>query len=213
MLQKNNNDKRLYLAALAITAWAAVVLQLYLILEHRVASVPETILRFFSFFTILTNLLVALCCTLVLVKPGSGWGAFFARPRMLTAITLYIVVVGLIYNTILRFLWNPQGLQFVVDELLHSVVPVLFILYWLFFVPKETLHWKDIFPWLLFPLLYCIFILVRGAFSGFYPYPFVDVTELGYGRVLLHAAGIVLVFLITALALTGAAKMISRKHS
>jgi hypothetical protein len=153
---------------------------------------------------------VALCCTLVLLKPGSGWGAFFARPQTLTAITLYIAVVGLIYNTILRMLWSPQGLQFVVDELLHSVVPVLFILFWFFFVPKNNLHWKGIFPWLLYPSLYCIFILARGAVSGFYPYPFVNVTELGYGRVLLNAAGIVVVFLLTALLLTGAAKILGK---
>jgi len=210
MLSTNETDKRLYLSALSITAWAAVVLQLYLILVHRVASVPETLLRFFSFFTILTNILVALCCTLVLLKPGSGWGAFFARPQTLTAITLYIAVVGFIYNTILRMLWSPQGLQFVVDELLHSVVPVLFILFWFFFVPKNSLHWKGIFPWLLYPALYCIFILARGAVSGFYPYPFVNVIELGYGRVLLNAAGIVVVFLLTALVLTGAAKILGK---
>ena len=106
--------------------------------------------------------------------------------------------------------WSPQGLQFVVDELLHSVVPVLFILFWFFFVPKDSLHWKGIFPWLLYPTLYCVFILVRGAFSGFYPYPFVNVTELGYGRVLLNAAGIVVVFLLIALLLMGAAKILSK---
>jgi len=210
MLSKYDIDKRLYLAALAILAWTAVVLQLYLILAHRVASVPETILRFFSFFTILTNILVALCCTLVLFKPGSGWGAFFGRPQTMTALTLYIAVVGIIYNVILRMLWSPRGLQFVVDELLHSVVPLLFFLYWLFFVPKNALHWKHIFPWLLYPTLYCVFILVRGALSGFYPYPFVNVHELGYGPVLRNAAGIVVVFLLIAVVLTGAAKIIGR---
>lgn len=131
------------------------------------ASVPETIIRYFSFFTILTNILVTVCCTVLLLKRKSKRNSFFSSYKTLTSIALYITIVGLVYNVILRFLWKPEGLQFLVDELLHTVIPVCFILFWLFFVPKAGLRWKNIFPWLLYPLVYVIYILIRGAFSDF----------------------------------------------
>ncbi len=122
--------KQLFLTIGMVIGWFAVIFQLWLIIINRTVSIPETIIRFFSFFTILTNILVALCFTFLLLKPNTKWGIFFSKPATLTAITLYIAVVGIIYNVILRFLWSPKGLQLIVDELLHSVIPVWFILSW-----------------------------------------------------------------------------------
>src|SRR5258705_6908454 len=91
-----------FLAIGAIIGWFAVGLQFYLIIVNRVTSVPETIIRFFSFYTILTNILVALYFTVLLLKPDFRWGNFFSRANVITAITLYITVVGITYNLILR---------------------------------------------------------------------------------------------------------------
>src|SRR4051812_38806133 len=100
---------------------------------------------------------------------------------------VYITVVGLVYNLILRQLWKPAGLQFVDDELLHSVIPFLFILYWLMFVPKSELKWKDVLFWLIYPLIYLICILIRGALSGFYPYPFINTDDIGYYETFINS--------------------------
>ena len=91
---------------------------------------------------------------------------------------------------------EPQGLQAIVDELLHSVIPVLALIYWLLYAPKNKLQWKDILPWLIYPLLYIIYILLRGSGSGFYPYPFIDQKVLGLSKVLANAAWITLLFII-----------------
>jgi hypothetical protein len=184
---------------LVIAGWFALVAQFYLIIVNRVASVVETVIRYFSFFTILTNLLVAACCTILLLIPSSRVGRFFSRATTLTAIAVYISVVAIIYNTILRFLWKPEGLQLMVDELLHSVIPVLFVAMWFAFTNKATLKWKNIFPWLLYPLAYIVCILLRGALSGFYPYPFINVRELGYSKVLVNCIGVLFVFLFLSL--------------
>ena len=40
-----------------------------------------------------------------------------------------------------------------------------------------------------------MYVLARGAVSGLYPYPFMDVNVLGYGGVFVHAAVFLLVFL------------------
>lgn len=194
---------RIYSAAGALTGWFAVVFQLYLIIQNRVMSIISTIFQYFSYFTILTNILVALAFTFIVVAPDSRRGKFFRQPKVLTAIAVYITVVGLVYNLILRFLWAPSGLQLVVDELLHSVMPVAFVIFWLAFVPKGELQWKDVFPWLLYPLIYLIYILLRGAGTGRYPYPFIDVNTLGYSRVLLHCGGLFLVFFLLSLLFVG----------
>src|ERR1044071_1883578 len=99
---------RKYMAFIAGTAWFALIGQLYLILVNRTTTIPETLLRFFSFFTILSNIIVALSLSTLLVGPNGKWGRFFSKPSTLTAITVYITVVGAIYNGILRFLWAPQ---------------------------------------------------------------------------------------------------------
>jgi hypothetical protein len=96
---------------------------------------------------------------------------------------------------LLRQLWNPQGAQWVADVLLHDVIPVGYVVYWLLFAPRAGLRWKDAVAWLAYPAVYLVYVLARGAVSGLYPYPFVDVNVLGYGGVLAHAVVFLLVFL------------------
>jgi hypothetical protein len=198
---------QIYSAIVAVLGWTAVVLQFYLILLNRTASVAETIVRFFSFFTILTNILVSFCCTMLWLRPGSSWGRHFSMPGTLTAITVYITIVGLVYNLVLRSYWEPRGLQQVVDELLHSVMPSLFLIFWILLVPKGKLQWKEVLPWLIYPLAYILFTIARGALSGFYPYPFVDVTKIGYHEALINTGGLLVGFLVLSLLLVGIGKL------
>ena len=196
----------------AIIGWIAVGLQFYLIIENRVAPIPETIIRFFSFFTILTNTLVAICFSvLAFSKAGSGLSSFFRKPTTLTAITGYILVVGIVYQLILRQTWDPEGLQKIVDELLHTVTPPLFLLFWIIWVPKKELSLKNIPAWLIYPLVYLVFVLVRGSMSGFYPYPFIDVTKIGMKAALINSGIILIAFLVLMSILIGLGKLFSKK--
>jgi hypothetical protein len=201
---------KLFLFFIAVAGWFALIAQLYLNLTSHIASIPELITRYFSYFTILTNLIVAVCCTSLLLFNNNN---FFAKPKTLTAITVYIVIVGIIYNVILRSLWNPQGLQKIVDELLHTVIPVLFFLFWILFVPKGSLQWQNIFPWLIYPLIYLVLVLIRGTLSGFYPYPFIDVNKLGLSKTIINSLGITSIFLIISLVFIAIDRMMKRKVS
>jgi hypothetical protein len=197
----------------SLTGWFAVIMQLYLILVNRAAGVAETLIRYFSFYTILTNILVALCFTISLLSPRSQRGRFFSRSTTITAIAVYITIVGVVYNLILRSLWQPEGMQRFVDELLHSLIPILFIIYWLSVQPKSELRWKDAFGWLAYPLVYVLFILFRGNLSGFYPYPFVDADKIGYNAVLLNCLFLFLAFTGLSLILILIHKMMRRPES
>lgn len=196
---KEKKGRKLLLIALCLLGWFALAVQFYLIIQNRVASIPETIIRYFSFFTILTNIIVAVCVSMLLFGLKRNTANFFTRPKNITAFAIYITAVGAVYNTILRFLWKPAGFQQFVDELLHTFIPVLFIALWLFFIPKVKMAWISILPWLLYPFFYLIYILIRGHFSSFYPYPFIDVNQLGYYKILINSTGMLLAFLAISL--------------
>jgi hypothetical protein len=210
MENKSTTPSRLLMALIAALGWFAVTVQFYLHFNNRATPVPEMILRFFSYFTIQNNLLVAVCYTALLLQPAAAIGRFFQRQQTLAAVTVYILIVGLIYNVVLRFIWDPKGLQSLVDELLHSVVPVLAIIWWLLFAPKNRLQWKNVFPWLIYPFSYIIIVLIRGSISGFYPYPFINTTQLGLNKVLVNAAGIAILFVIISLIFIAISKSISK---
>jgi len=192
----------------AVFGWFALAAQYYIYLSSGVASAGETTIRYFSYFTIDSNGLAALAFTSLLLAPSSWLGRFFGHHTTLTAITVYMVVVGLVYNVILRSLWDPQGLQWIVDELLHSVLPALLVLHWLMFVAPEKLQWKSIPVWMLFPGAYCILIMRRGAMSGFYPYPFLDPNTLGYQKVYHNIGGMMALFFVLAFLLVGISKIL-----
>jgi hypothetical protein len=199
---------RIFLVLLAVLAWFALAAQLYIIIRYRNSSFGATVVQYFSYYTILTNLMIAWVTTILFIRREDT----SKRQKLLTAILVYIMTVGLTYNTILRSLWKPQGLQLLADNLLHSIIPVLYLIFWIFFVRKQSLQWKDIFPWLIYPLLYLVYVLIRGAYFGVYPYPFVDVVQLGYARVMLNSLGVTAMILLFSLLFVGISKLLRKSR-
>jgi hypothetical protein len=189
---------RIYMTVGALLGWVALLLQLYLMIVQSppgAAAVGATIVTYLSFFTILSNLAVTLTLTFAGWIPNSKLGAFFSRPQVQAAMAVYIIVVGVTYSALLRHLWNPQGAQKLADVLLHDFMPAIYTVYWLIFSTKKGLRWKDAVTWLAYPGAYLIYILLRGAFVGKYPYHFTDVSQLGYPHTLVNAAGFLVIFL------------------
>ena len=189
---------RIYAAAGALLGWFALALQLYLMLAQSPPSGVGrlgAVITFLSFFTILTNLLVAVVFTAVVFRPQTPWGEWLRSPSVQAGTAVYIAIVGIVYQLLLRQLWNPQGAQWLADVLLHSIIPVGYLLYWLLFAPRAGLTWKHALAWLVYPGVYLVYILARGAVSHVYPYPFVDVNQLGYSGVLVRSAMLLVVFL------------------
>lgn len=194
----------------AIMGWLTLLAQLVLILMNRRYSVPVTVIQFFSYFTILSNILVAMCFSFRSI--GRDRSQFWQRADTQGAIAVYIMVVGIVYNVVLRFLWAPTGAQKMVDELLHLVMPLYYLSYWTFFAPKHGIQWRDATRWLVFPFFYLAYVLVRGAITNLYPYPFLDAYNQGYQKVLVSSLVILLLFLLLSLALIAAAKKLSARE-
>src|SRR6185312_2053463 len=108
---KQTATGKIILIVLFASGWCSLIAQFYLIIINRTTSIGETIIRYFSFFTILTNIFVAICVTTLLFFYKKDRNIFFARPSNITGIAVNIAIVGLVYNIILRSLWKTEGLQ------------------------------------------------------------------------------------------------------
>lgn len=197
--------------ALAVIAWSGVLLQLWLSLrlaETNGKSMAAGFLVYLGYFTVLTNIFVALQLTSPALAPSNPIRQFFARPQTMACAATSIVLVGLGYHFLLRHIWNPEGLQWLADMLLHYVVPVAFCFYWLLALPKASLPWWSPLAWCVYPVAYFAYALVRGVAVGAYPYPFIDVTVIGYGLVFRNALALLVVFVVVGWLLLAVGKAI-----
>jgi hypothetical protein len=210
-----NKIKIIYMATLAIIAWFALCLQFYISIAQFLSTgrtLGGAIVHLLSYYTIQNNILVALSVTLLLLAPASAWGKFFSRSSVITAIAVYITIVCLVYQIILRPQHTPVGLFKLADELLHSLDPAMFILFWLIFIPKTKLLWAKAINWLLYPLLYCFYVLIRGAISGYYPYSFIDGNKLSYEQIFINSVFLLFAFLSVGLLFIGISRL-TQKNS
>ncbi len=173
-----------------MVTWFAVIFQLVLIVrgghvleETAVPPLATRLARFVSYFTILSNLLVALTTTpLALGRPTTSrlW-----RVLRLDAV-VGIAVTGLVHWLFLRPLLHLHGTDYAADKLLHVVVPLLAVVGWLAFGPRGAADRSLLLPSLIYPLGWLGLTLVRGGITGWYPYPFLDMGTHGYGTVLVN---------------------------
>lgn len=162
---------------------------------------PLRTLRFLSFFTILTNALVALAAIGRALPARGRWHAAAVRPGMRTAIALHILVVALIFHLLLANMIRPGFAGWLGNMLVHQIVPAGWLLCWLVFGPHGGIDGRAPLRWLAYPLLFTAWTLIHGAIAGWYPYPFMDVGRLGYPAVLRTIALIGLLFLALGYAL------------
>lgn len=191
---------RLYRVVFAVLGWFALGLQYGLMLKgNPQIGAGELTLNFFSYFTILSNLMVALALTAPAVAPNSRPGRWAQSEGVRAAVAMYIVVVGVTYHFLLAGIWDPQGWSLLANTLLHYVMPVAFVVDWLAFTPKGRLRWVDPAKWLVVVLVYGGWTLLHGKLSGWWPYWFVDVDTLGLSKAMVYFAGLLVFFLIVGL--------------
>jgi hypothetical protein len=195
-------------AAIAIIVCVALALQIVIAARvpgspHDVgtgllrgSSLPGRIIRVFSFFTVQSNLLSGIVSAQLAARrdrDGPVWRAF--RLAALFGIT----VTGIVYSTVLAQIHEPNGFsETLVNTLFHYVVPIMMVVGWLAFGPRPRITTGTVLWSLLFPALWMVYTLVRGAIWKWYPYPFLDVTTHGYARVTVNAILVTLVLAAVA---------------
>ncbi len=175
-------------ALVAIICWSGLAIQFSATFanQHHVIATLWVLLRF---FTVITNLIVAVAMTFEVMGKR-------LPPFVLGGATISILLVGIVYMTLLRGLVELSGGALLADTLLHKVSPVAMTLWWLFFAPRARLKSSAPFggqPTRCFISLYAI---ARGQAGDRYPYPFMDVGKLGWPQTLINAGGIAMAFLL-----------------
>ena len=192
---ENQALKKGFTYTVIVVGLFGIVLQFILMLQTRQVALPESIVRFFSFFTILSNIMVVIFFIGQLLPENRKLKVFVVKNEIATAVSMYIITVGVVYQTILRQPIPLQGWPRVADDILHLYIPLLMLLYWIVFIADKKIAATTIPYWLIYPIVYLVYTLIRGHFVHFYPYPFVNVTALGYRKVLLNSALLVIFFL------------------
>lgn len=187
-------------------AWGgafAVVLQLGLSIQHQLEAgrtVGFAVLQYTGYYTIITNTFCALVAGACIAPARFGrFAATLRSPITITAAAVSIFMVGMLYVTLLTQVHHPKGLEHLTNLLLHYLIPPLFSYFWWQVVPQGSLGWRDAWRCMALPAAYLIYLAVRGAATGLYPYYFVDVSQLGYARAAINALVIAAVFLLATL--------------
>lgn len=164
------------------------------------------------FYTIQSNLLVFFAYLYLLIKSGinslskkQSRSVDFA-PNIMGALTLIIVITGLIYNFVLvPTISDTSGyaVNSFSDILVHTFTPIMVFVDWILFA--NTSDTKNIKPWTwaILPLLYWVFTIIRAqiggpiaGFGSYYPYFFIDADQLGWGRVIINVLVLLVAFVL-----------------
>lgn len=146
----------------------------------------------YQFFTIVTNTLVFFIFSCV----------FFQRSlsaRWILTSVVSIVGVGLIFHFMLDAPPNTEFFDWLANIITHSVVPITCFIWWVAYGSGYKFHIADTLWALMWPLAYCAYALVRAEFSGFYPYPFIDLEKLGFAGLAKSVGFISFIFLTISL--------------
>lgn len=198
---------------LAIVAWAGLLLQACLsisLARANARSVVDGLIVYFGYFTILTNIFIALVCTAgSLTRRAPGRPLLYRLPAVGCS-TAAIAVVGISYHALLREVWAPQGAEWVANLVLHYIVPVGALLHWFVYSYEDRpTRWAPL-SWCWYPLAYFAYVMTRGEILFSYPYPFIDALALGYTRTFVNAVGFLIGFIAIGYALLGLKRVANR---
>lgn len=187
---------RLVFAALSLTA---VAVQFFAVTVAGGHSIPN----FFCYFTNLSNLMISIVFIVSAARLISGKAPSDADVAIRGGAVVYIVFVGIVFNTILAD-GDVGAVIPWVNVVVHMIVPIAGLVDWIIWPPRRRLPFRVALWWMVWPAVYSIFSVTRGAIDGFYPYPFFNPNVSGgYGGVALWCLVLIVVFFVLAVAVRG----------
>jgi hypothetical protein len=201
---------RYWNGALAVVVLAAFVTQIVLLVVDEAsttdpdASMLTRFIRFFSYFTIQSNLFVvvtAISLALVPRRDGPLW-----RVARLDAL-LGIVITGIVFELVLAKDIHLSGAAWWANVGFHYFSPWAVLVGWLLFGPRPRIDWRTFGFAFVWPVLWIVYTFVHGAISDWYPYPFLDVNLHGYGTAIRNTFLVVVMGLVIGLVLKALDRM------
>jgi len=200
---------RLWFGGIAAVVAGALIIQLVLVftggqdvntfMPTTKQSLGMRLVSLFSYFTIQSNLFVlgtSFALAVSIRRDGLLW-----RVLRFDAI-LGIIITGLVYETILAPLVHPTGWALAATIGFHYISPWATLLGWLVFGPRPRMSWFVMLLTMIWPAAWLVYTFVRGALTGWYPYPFLDVTAIGYAASFRNCAVILAIAIGIAALLT-----------
>ncbi len=153
----------------------------------------------FSYFTVQSNLIAAVVFVLAAIsilrqKPFGDWFRYLRG-----AAVLYMLITGIVYALLLQN--NPEANPALGFDwknfVLHQLGPIFIIVWWLIWPSTKAISAREAWWWLVFPIIWIIYTLVRASITGWYPYPFLNPDKVGgIGGVALYVLGITVAFIV-----------------
>ena len=173
----------LFRLAFGLLTFVAIAVQLKTLADDGKLD----LVNYFSYFTILSNLIGA---TLLLVgaarwRAARSTGMDLLRGGAVVYLTVTFIVFALLLSNTDVDLAIPW-----VNSVLHEIIPIVIVIDWLIDPPLRRLSMRQGLLWLSFPAAWIVYVLIRGALVGKYPYPFLDPANGGYASVAVYCVGI-----------------------
>lgn len=180
---------RFYRAFFAFLILTALIGQFY----FKFNAPGFNTVSFFSYFTILSNILTLILFFTLSLKPKIK---NFEKIR--GAVVLYMVITGIVYAVLLSKYDSVPGLMLPFANLVfHKIMPIVVVIDWIIVPIKKKLRYGIISKWLVFPIAFVLYSEIRGPIVSWYPYPFLNPeTAGGYMGVTLYSIGILLFALL-----------------
>ncbi|WP_285665007.1 Pr6Pr family membrane protein [Actinorhabdospora filicis] len=170
--------------------------------------------NYLSYFTIQSNIIGGAVLLWGAVRYWRGRAETAAFGSLRGAAALYLATTGVVYHVLLADVDAVNGsTPGVLNLIWHTLLPLVIVLDWLVWPPKLPPAYRDIPVWLIYPLVYGVYTLVRGPVADWYPYPFIDPRPHGYGHVALMCTGVAVWFVAAAAALVWAARAITASRA
>jgi hypothetical protein len=192
-----------YKLVFGLLGFSAIITEMVALIERGVFNAGN----FFSYFTIESNILavVAFLAGALAIYAGrkSVWLDYFRG-----AVTFFMVVTGIVFSLLLSGLEGVQLTAVPWDNIvLHYIIPIAIVIDWLMDRPARRFSFRQALAWMIFPILYLVYSLARGAIVNWYPYPFLNPANGGYNQVLLTSliiavGGLLLVYVVSSVGKT-----------
>lgn len=215
---------RIWHAVNVVITGGSLVVQTWLVLIGSVdvnsgastdtLRLPSRLTNLFSYFTIQSNILVLIAAVRLLIDPDLADGrrsGIWWRVVRVTGL-LGIVITGVVYAVVLRPLMAPTGIHAAVNAGLHYLTPPLAFVGWLIFGPRPRISWRVVGLSLIWPIGWLVYTLIRGAVTGWYPYPFLDVSTIGAAATSRNLAVIVAIAFLLLLIMKAADRLPTAPH-
>lgn len=172
----------------ALLVLAAITTQLH----HSLQLANFSLVNFFSYFTIQSNFFAAAILLMTAYLLANNKKRDHEQEMLRGAATLYMVTTGIIYGLLLSKAKVQITLPWV-NDVLHRLFPLVLLFDWLYDRPTCKITPRQSLLWLVYPVMYLAYTLVRGPSAHWYPYPFLDVSQKGYASVFVASICIAIV--------------------